>query len=74
METNQNKIKSIIALCVVAIVILLLVSIALVVNIHISNKKIKEQEQHLSELEQIIENYNNLPEDGSSDIIIQGEN
>ena len=68
MQNDSKKIKSILITCFVAIIILFAASILLAISVHNTQQKIKQQEQEISELKDIINDYENLPGDGGFEI------
>ena len=72
MQANQKKVKSIIFFCVTAIVVLLTVSVALIVNINLTKNELARQQEQITTLEKQIEYYRNHP--SINDEIIQGGN
>jgi len=69
MQNNSKKIKLILSICFIAIILLCATSIILAVSIHNTNQELKQQEQEISDLKNIINDYNNLPGDGGYEII-----
>ena len=66
---NTKKIKTVIALCVVVIISLLGVSIFLTTKIFIAKQKLADQNNKIQELEQVVNNYENLPNNDNEEII-----
>lgn len=66
---NQKKVKAVIFLCLVVIVLLLTFSVILTVKISSAKKELENQNSKITELEEIIENYKNLPSGDNSEII-----
>lgn len=68
MQANPKKVKALIFLCIIVLVTLIAISITLIVKINIANKNLIEQQKQISQLEQIIENYNNPPSNNNQTI------
>lgn len=59
MQANPKRIKTIFTIAVLLVVILFVVSVILIVNIHITKNKIKEQNTQINNLKEQIELYKN---------------
>jgi len=68
MQTKQKKVKTLIICCFLAIVALLAISIALIVNINIAKNEIAHQQQQLELLEKEIANLKNPASDNDATI------
>lgn len=73
MQTNPKKFKAILIFCVLAIIFLIALSTFLTIKVHAAKKELANQQQKLTELEQTINDYENLPNNNNSEIITQGE-
>ena len=73
MQTNHKKVKALIIFSIMAIFALIVVSVALIVNINIAKRDLKNQQQQIAQLEQQINNLNNPPSDNDQ-TIVEGEN
>ena len=69
MQSNPKKIKAIIFLCLVVIITLLAFSIFLVVKVNHTKNELAKQNSQISQLEEIIRGYENLPKGDNNEII-----
>ena len=68
MQTNQKKVKTLIVCSILAIVALLAISIALIVNINLAKKELAKQQQQIELLQKEIEHLNNPASDNDETI------
>ena len=69
MQSNPKKIKAIIFLCLVAIITLLAFSIFLVIKVNQAKNELTNQNSQISQLEEKIKEYENLPKGNNSEIV-----